>query len=221
MTWKTHVATLATLFGRMPWLLPLISFSWGWLSFMLMRRGEAFARAMALLALVGWPWLLAEPFIRKYMQRRAPGKLTNTVLNFIAQSVQQELLFFSIPLLLGATQRHAGQIVFAGVAILAALFSTIDPIYNNRIAARPLASLSFHAYCSWLVALVVLPMVVQLPLERAVPYALAFAVAWLVITLPRSLKSLTGLRQRLAWVICCITVPLLIWLLRDNIPPAG
>src|SRR5690606_18534163 len=72
-----------------------------------------------------------------------------------------------------------------------------------------------------LVALVVLPMVVQLPLERAVPYALAFAVAWLVITLPRSLSSLTGLRQRLAWVICCITVPLLLWLLRDHIPPAG
>lgn len=219
--WKDRVAALAQIFERLPWLLPLISFGWGWASFLLMRRGEEFARVLALLAFLGWPWLLVEPFIRRYLQQRAPGRLTELVLNFFAQSIQQELLFFSLPLILGATQLHVGQIVFAALAVAAALLSTIDPIYNRRIAGRPLVNLVFHAYCSWLAALVVLPMVVHLPLERALPGALLFVIAWILLTLPRSLSLLAERRQRLGWLACCVAIPLTIWLMRDNIPPAG
>ena len=109
---KARIAALDTALDRVPWLLPLFSFGWGWASFLLMRRGEEFARVLALLAFVGWPWLLAEPFLRKFLQNRTPGKLTEQVLHFIGQSVQQELLFFSLPLILGATQPHLGQIHF-------------------------------------------------------------------------------------------------------------
>lgn len=218
---KARIAALFVALDRLPWLLPLFSFCWGWLSFLLMRRGEEFARVLALLAFVGWPWLLAEPFLRRFLQNKTPDKLTELVLNFIGQSVQQELLFFSLPLIIGATQLHVGQIIFAATAVLAALISTIDPLYNRRIAGRPVIGLAFHAYCSWLAALVVLPMVVHLPLERALPYALAFVVLWLLVTLPRSLTLLPTYRQRLVWVSGCVLIPLLIWQLRQNIPAAG
>lgn len=218
---KLQIARLAALLDRAPWLLPVVSFGWGWISFMLVRRGEEFARPMAILAFIGWPWLLAEPFLRKYLQTKTPGKLTDLVLNFVGQSVQQELLFFSLPLIIGATQLDVGQIIFAAIAVSAALISTIDPLYNNRIAGRPVISLAFHGYCSWLAALVVLPMVVHLPLERALPYALVFVALWLLLTLPRSLVLLTSYRLRVLWAGSCIVIPLAIWLLRDNIPAAG
>jgi hypothetical protein len=218
---KTHIARIAGIFDRAPWLIPLFSFGWGWASFLLMRRGEDFARALAILAFIGWPWLLAEPFLRKYLQNKTPGKLTDLVLTFIGQSVQQELLFFSLPLIIGATQLHVGQILFAAIAVAAALISTIDPLYNHRIAGRPVVGLAFHAYCSWLAALVVLPLVVHWPLERALPYALIFVVLWLLLTLPRSLALLPSYRQRLAWGASCVLIPLLVWQLRDNIPAAG
>lgn len=218
---KTQIANLAGVLGRAPWLLPAISFGWGWISFLLVQRGEGVARAMAILAIVGWPWLLAEPYLRKYLQNKTPGKLTDLALNFIGQSVQQELLFFSLPLIIGATQWDVGQVLFAAVAVAAALISTIDPIYNHRIAGRPLISLAFHGYCSWLAALVVLPLVVHVPLERALPYAMLFVAVWLLLTLPRSLKLLPNYRQRIVWIAGCVLVPLTIWQVRDNIPPAG
>lgn len=218
---KARIASIVNGLDRYPWLLPAFSFAWGWISFLLMRRGEEFARILALLAFIGWPWLLAEPFLRKFLQNKTPDKLTDLLLNFIGQSVQQELLFFSLPLILGATQLHAGQIAFAAIAIAAALISTIDPLYNRRVAGRPVMSLAFHAYCSWLAALVVLPMVVHVPLERALPYALAFVVLWLLLTMPRSLALLPSYSQRAIWAGSCLLIPLLIWQLRDNIPAAG
>ncbi|MDB6060266.1 MAG: hypothetical protein JWM78_369 [Verrucomicrobiaceae bacterium] len=218
---KTRIAALAAALDSVPWLLPLLSFGWGWASFLLMRRGEDFARMLALLAFIGWPWLLAEPYLRKYLQNKMPGNLTDLALNFIGQSVQQELLFFSLPLILGATQLHVGQILFAVIAIIAALISTIDPLYNRHVAGRPILSLAFHSYCSWLAALVVLPMVIHVPLERALPYALIFVVAWLLITMPRSLPLLPDFRRRIIWAGSCLLVPFLVWMLRDNIPAAG
>lgn len=218
---KAQIAKIAGLLERAPWLVPAISFGWGWISFLLVRRGEEVARLMAILAFVGWPWLLAEPYLRKYLQDKTPGKLTDLALNFIGQSVQQELFFFSLPLIIGATQWHLGQLLFAAVAVAAALISTIDPIYNHRIAGRPVISLAFHGYCSWLAALVVLPLVVHVPLERALLYAVLFVALWLLLTLPRSLKLLPNYRQRIAWTAGCVLIPLIIWQLRDNIPAAG
>ncbi len=219
--WKRYVAAFAAWLEARPWLLPLLSFGWGWLSFVLVKRGEDFARSMAILAFIGWPWLLIEPFIRKYLERLAPGKLTKLVLDFITQSLQQELLFFSLPFILGATQLDAGQLAFAATVIAAALIGTIDPIYNRFVAERALLKLIFHAYCSWLAALVVLPMAVHLPLERALPVALIFVIAWFTITLRRTLYALNSWRERTVWVLLCIAVPCAIWFGRDNIPAAG
>jgi hypothetical protein len=214
---------LRRLFGianRLPWLLPAISFAAGWLGFLLVHRGEDLARIVALLALLGWFWLLLEPWVRRRLERRR-RRVGNFVVNFVSQSLQQELLFFSLPLLIGATQWDAGQIAFTTLVGLAALVTTVDPWYERLIAMRAARRMSFHAFCSWIAALVVLPMVLLVPVERALPLSLLGVAAWLLLTLPLSLYSLPRWRTRAAWMIGMIGVPLLLWQLRGQVPAAG
>ena len=205
---------------RWPWLLPAISFAAGWLGFLLVRRGEDLARIIAVLALLGWFWLLLEPWVRRRLERRRP-RAGNFVVNFISQSLQQELLFFSLPFLIGATQRDVGQIAFTAVVGFAALITTVDPVYERFVATRAARRMSFHAFCSWIAALVVLPMVLRLPVERALPISLLAVGAWLVLTLPLSLYSLPRWGTRLTWMMGMIGVPLLLWQLRAQLPAAG
>jgi uncharacterized protein DUF5924/DUF2914 family protein len=217
---KNVLERLAKLSARLPWLLPVASFVAGWIGFAMVRRGEDVARLMALLALAGWPWLLIEPLMRRQLEKRKPrmGKL---VANFVSQSLQQELLFFSLPFLIGATQVDIGQIVFTAIAAAAALISTIDPLYERYIATRAARRLLFHAYCSWIAALVVLPMVLLLPVERALPVSLIAVGVWLVLTAPLSLISLKSSRRKAAWVAALIVVPVVVWELRGQVPAAG
>lgn len=206
--------------NRVPWLLPLLSFAAGWIGFVMVQRGESLARLMALLALLGWLWLLFEPLVRRGLERRKP-RMGSVVVNFVSQSLQQELLFFSLPLLIGATQRDAGQIAFTVVVAVAALLCTIDPLYERWVATRAARRLLFHAYCSWIAALVVLPMVLLLPLERALPISLIAVSVWLIVTLPLSLYSLRHRGTKVAWVAGVIFVPLLLWEMRAQVPAAG
>ena len=212
-----RILRLAT---RLPWLLPVVSFAAGWVGFVMVRRGEDLAQLMALLALAGWPWLLVEPWVRRGLEKHKPhmGKLAA---NFVSQSLQQELLFFSLPLLIGATQLDAGQIAFTGLAALAALVSTIDPLYVRWVAKRAPRRLLFHAYCSWMAALVVLPMVLRLPVERALPVSLIAVSVWLVVSLPLSLRALRGGGAKALWVAGVIVVPLAFWAMRAQVPAAG
>ena len=211
---------LFTIANRWPWLLPAASFAAGWLGFLLVRRGQELARIVALLALLGWIWLLMEPWVRRRLEkrRRSAG---NFVVNFISQSLQQELLFFSLPLLIAATHRDTGQIAFTGLVGGAALVSTIDPWYERFIATRAARRMTFHAFCSWIAALVVLPMVLLVPVERALPLSLLAVGAWLLLTLPLSLYSLPRWRTRFAWMVGMAFVPLLFWELRAQVPAAG
>ena len=61
--------------------------------------------------------------------------------------------------------------------------STIDPVYERVIATRAARRMSFHAFCSWIAALVVLPMVLLVPVERALPISLLAVGGWLLLTL--------------------------------------
>jgi hypothetical protein len=214
------IGRVITFLNRVPWLLPLLSFAAGWLGFVMVQRGESVARLIALLALLGWLWLLIEPLVRRRLERRKP-RMGKFVVNFVSQSLQQELLFFSLPLLIGATQLDTGQIIFTVVVGVAAVLSTIDPLYERWVAARAARRLLFHAYCSWIAALVVLPMVLQVPLERALPISLGAVFVWLVVTLPLSLYSLRRRTSKAVWVAGVILVPLLLWELRGQVPAAG
>jgi hypothetical protein len=200
--------------------LPAASFAAGWIGFVMVQRGEGLARLIALLALLGWPWLVIEPWVRRRLETRR-RRLGNVVVNFVSQSLQQELLFFSLPLLIGATQRDAGQIAFTGLTAAAAALSTIDPLYERYVATRAARRLLFHAYCSWIAALVALPMVLLLPVERALPISIAAVAVWLVLTLPQALLSLRSTPARAAWVAGVILAPLSLWELRPHVPAAG
>ncbi len=186
----------------------------------MVRRGAGAARWIAMLALLGWVWLLIEPLVRQRLERHKAGA-GNFVVNFVSQSLQQELLFFTLPLMIGATQQDVGQMVFTAIAATAAVISTIDPLYERYIATRAVRRLAFHGYCSWIAALVVLPMVLRLPLERALPMSLAAIAGWWVLTLPLSLASLRGPRQKVAWIASLLLLPMLLWVLRGNVPAAG
>jgi len=217
---KSVFLRLLTLERRYPWVLPLASFLSGWLGFAMVKRGEGLAQIVAVLALLGWLWLLIEPWIRQRIERKRP-RAGNLVVNFVTQSLQQELLFFSLPFLIGATQLDVGQLAFTALVALAALLSTIDPVYERVIAKRAARRMSFHAFCSWIAALVVLPMATSMPVEQALPISLIGATAWLLLTLPLSLRSLPRLRNQLVWIVGMIGVPILFWQLRAQVPAAG
>jgi hypothetical protein len=218
--WLERLRRLSKWHEKVPWLLPATSFVAGWIGFVMVRRGADWARLVAMLALLGWGWLLIEPVVRRLLEQRK-RRLGRFVANFVSQSLQQELLFFSLPFVIGATQWDAGQIAFAGLVGAAALVSTIDPLYERLVARRAARRLLFHAYCSWIAALVVLPMVLLVPLEQALPVSLGAVTAWLVLTFPLSWRSLRTWRARTAWLASVIVVPIVVWQLRGQVPAAG
>lgn len=205
---------------RVPWLIPTISFISGAIGFAMVKRGADLARVIAVIALVGWLWLLIEPLVRRYLEGRRSG-IGKFVSNFLTQSLQQEMLFFSLPFLFGSIQRDAGQITFLSIAACAALLTALDPLYERWIAARAATRLLFHAYCSLIAAVVVVPMVVHLSLEEALPLSLGAVSIWLLLTAPMSLRSLRSTRHKVIWVACSMLAPLLVWVLRAHVPPAG
>jgi hypothetical protein len=218
--WKQRLEKLQKLATRLPWLLPLVSFAAGWIGFVMVRRGAEMARYIAALAILGWLWLLIEPLVRRYMER-IHSQLTGLVVNFITQSIQQELLFFSLPFLVGALQLDVGQIIFTALVAIAALVSTVDPLFERHIAGSSATGIAFHAYCTWIAALVALPMVAHVPLERALPLACALTGAWIVLTLPKLWAALRTRRKKIVWITCLLLAPLLLWSLRGHVPAAG
>ena len=214
------IARVAAILQRVPWLIPAFSFASGWLSFILVRRGEGLARWIAAVTLLSWLWLLVESVVRRSLERRRPG-LGKFVSSFLSQSLQQEMLFFALPFLLGATQRDVGQIAFTLLAVAAAVLATLDAIYVRYVASRVAGRMLFQAYCSVIAAVVVLPMVVHLPVERALPITLVAVAAWLLLSVPVSLGAPRTRQQALLWIGSAVVAPLALWLLRGQVPAAG
>ena len=131
-------------------------------------------------------------------------------------------LFFSLPFVIGATQSDLGQIAFAASVGVAALVSTIDPLYERWIAKRAARRLLFHAYCSWIAALVVLPMVL-LAAARA-GFAVVACAPWSSGSCSRcrcrGARCVLGVRGT-AWLASVIVVPIVVWELRAQVPAAG
>jgi hypothetical protein len=201
-------------------LVPAISFTSGVIGFVMVKRGTDLARVVAVIALAGWLWLLIEPLVRRFLERRRSG-IGKFVANLLTQSLQQEMLFFGLPFLFGAMQRDVGQIAFVAIAVCAALLTALDPLYERWVASRAATRLLFHAYCSLIAAVVVVPMVVHLSLEETLPLALGAVGVWLLLTAPMSLRSLRSTRLKVTWIACSLLAPLLLWGLRAHIPPAG
>jgi hypothetical protein len=205
---------------RYPWLLPLTSFVVGWAGYWLIERGPQLARWIALLALLSWPWLLLESLFGRWLQTWSKGRLSPRLTAFVTQSVQQEMLFFALPFVLGALRPSLGQLLFGLLLAAAALFSTLDPLYH-RWAGRGGRGfgLAFQTYCTFITALVVLPLALHLPVERAVAVALLIALLAMVSGLP---GLLYGGRPRELIAVAAMALLLALGLpLRAWIPPAG
>ncbi|MDB5972133.1 MAG: hypothetical protein JWQ90_4583 [Hydrocarboniphaga sp.] len=215
------LARVLSLLDRYPWLLPLGSFVAGAASYFMVRRGETLARSIAIVALLGWPWLLVQGWLHRYLIRRFNSRWTPYALQMVTQSIQQEVLFFALPFIIGATQRDWGQWLFTSLACVAALVSTLDPIYEKRIAQRPALGMLFHAYCSFVCALVVIPIALKVQLENALPLALAITGLWLLLGLPRVWSDLSTQRARTLGLTGLLLAPFLLWLLRAHVPAAG
>lgn len=213
------------LLHRHPLLLPVASFAFGVGSFLLVQRGEHMARVMAVIALLGWPWLLAEGVLGRWFARRTRGRLPEATARFITQQVQQELLFFSLPFLFTAMSAAApGQIAFVIAAGALAVASAIDPLYWHRIAPNPALSMAFHGGCSFVASLVTLPLAVHLPVEQALPIAFGITALTLLLSLVALLRQTAdGAAKRRCLAVGTIAAALLVlmWLGRAAIPPAG
>ena len=218
--WSRLIERALAFLQRRPWLLPLLSFSAGWISFALVQRGERMARGIAVLVLLGWIGLLAEDFLSSWIVRLSRGQLSEKLLYFATQSLQQEIFFFALPFLIGATHGDPGQMIFCGIVVIAALASTLDPIYMTRIASAGSSSVLFHAFCSFLAGLVVLPIALQLPLEKAVPLSLALTAALSLLCVPRMFAGVSRRRGMLR-IGVVLTLLVLTWFARSHIPPAG
>lgn len=212
--------TLNTFLQRHPWLVPLLSFGVGWASFLLVQRGENLARFIAALVVLAWPWLMAEELLGAWLVKRTQGRISAGLLQFITQSLQLEILFFCLPFLIVATNQDLGQMVFTGIAVAATLVCTLDPIYMRRIAGDTLTHIAFQGFCSFLAGLVLLPIVMQWPLEVAIPLAWALTGVMLLIGLPSMLSAVSPWRRilRLALVAGAL---LGLWVFRAHIPPAN
>ncbi|ROH88791.1 DUF2914 domain-containing protein [Stagnimonas aquatica] len=208
---------------RRPWLLPLASFVLGWAGYLLIERGPQLARWVALLALLSWPWMLLDNLFGRWLQRASKGRLSPRLTAFVTQSVQQEMLFFALPFVLGALRMSLGHVLFALLLGAAALFSTLDPLYH-RWAGRGGSGLgiAFQAYCTFITALVVLPLALHLPVERAVPVAVLIALLAMAAGLPRLLRQGAAGAPRELLPVATMALLLLLGLpLRAWIPPAG
>ncbi|MGQ0501944.1 MAG: DUF5924 family protein [Panacagrimonas sp.] len=223
--WFAHgrewLARSRAFLDRFPWLLPTASFAFGWVGFFLFQRGEHLARVIALIAVLGWPWLFAENLLGRWLVARSHGRLSIGAVRFVTQQIQQEILFFALPFLFGASLWVPGHVVFMAVAVAVAIVISIDPIYLHRLAPHAGLSSALHAYCTFIAALVVLPVALHLPLDEALPLSLLITMASLLASLPRMLLSVGQLWMRLAGCGLLVFALALSWSFRGWIPPAG
>lgn len=220
--WARRIAALLAWLDRHPWLLPLLSFSAGWIGYWLVQRGPELARGIAIAALLLWPWMLLENLFGRWLQKLSRGLLPPTLAPFVTQTVQQELLFFVLPFVIGAWSSNWGQGGFAVLVAAVALFSTLDPLYHRWVGRSAAGSIAFQAFCTFVTALVVLPVALHLPVEQAVPWSVAIALLAMLAGLPRLVQ--TGEWKR--WRSLALIAAMAAWLgsalpLRPWIPPLG
>lgn len=201
-------------------LLPLASLIAGWGSYLLVERSAAMAQAIGIMVLASWIWILAEPLLGRLLRHISRGRLSPRLLPLVTQSLQQETLFFALPFVAAATVWSSAQPVFLGLVALAALVTTLDHIYLDRICPRPGRLLLFQAFCAFVAALVIVP----LALHRDTGSALEMAGGLMLVgLLPGALRWMHELRAR-TWLRGSAVALLLLaagWGLRSHIPAVG
>ncbi len=204
---------------RLGWIWPLLGFIAGSASYVLVQREDELAKVIAVAMLAGWTWLCVQPSIRHKFDTIGGTRINKAAINRVTQSVQQGILFFSLPILVLSTQAlDYGQVIVTGFVVLAAVLSTIDSVYEKFIASRQLPFVAFHCLCSFVSSLIVLPIVIRIPMEQSFNIALLLVVLWLVAGAPISRRH-NEISLRI--FIMALMFPLLAWSVKGHIPPAG
>ncbi|WP_202966601.1 DUF5924 family protein [Cellvibrio sp. OA-2007] len=218
-TLKGWVPRVVAITERVPWAIPLFGFGSGLASFFLVERKEEIAQFIAVMMLASWCWLTLEKVLRRYFARWFGVQLPPPVLNYFAQIVHQESLFFIIPFFFITTAWNSGQMVFTGLLLVSAFISIIDPLYFRWLAPRRWLYFSFHGVTLFAVLLTALPIIFQLPTWKSYIWSLAIALA---ITLPNVASELAWRwwQRTLAIILLAAVVTLLALVLRPWVPPA-
>ncbi|MBA4742116.1 MAG: DUF2914 domain-containing protein [Azoarcus sp.] len=216
---KTRVLRLVVTLRRYKGLLALFGFFSGVASFMLVDRQEDFARVIALIMLVSWPWLLLENVLRRWLDVRFHFRLPAPVLRYATQMIHQESLFFVLPFLFIATTWTSGQAVFTGLIICAALISLIDPVYYKWLAPRRWLFLGFHTLALFVVLLTALPILLNVPTHETYLYALFAAVLLSFPSLAAVIRARTHWRGLLLAVLV-VALGAFGWVGRFWVPPS-
>lgn len=200
--------------------MPAASFLAGCASYVLVERSAALAQAVGAMVLASWCWILAEPLLAGYLRRLSKGRASPVVLRMVTQSLHQETLFFALPFVWGATHWQSSQPVFFALVALAAVATTIDRIYLDRICAVPWRALTFQAFCAFVAALVVVPLALHWDTQQALRLAGALMLLGLLPAIGQAIRQQAVRR----WGAAALVLAGLLgsgWLLRAGIPPVG
>ncbi|GAC1625959.1 MAG: DUF5924 family protein [Nevskia sp.] len=215
----TRIETLVALLERHRRPLAVATFGFGVGSFLLVQRHEWLARWIAGLLLLGWLLMLFEGLIARWLAGGRWARLSPLMLRLAMQQVHQETFFFCLPFFLATTTWHSTQAVFTVLITAAGLCSMWDPLYFDRIAARPALYLAFHALAMYTAALTVGPLLLQLSTAQTLALS---SIVIAVFAMP-SLAQLTehrGLRGGLLLMAGAAAFGAAAWLLRAHVPPA-
>ncbi|WP_201752530.1 DUF5924 family protein [Pseudomonas knackmussii] len=199
--WKNRVqrviALVLSLLERYPHVVALFGFCSGLFSFMMVDRHRAgFARAMAIVMLVSWLWLMLENLLTERVRKRFGWSVPPGLLRYATQLIHQESLFFVLPFFFVTTTWNSGQAVFTGALAIAGLISITDPIYYKWLAGRRWTFLGYHTLTLFAVLLTALPIILQLSTPESYKWALGIAVA---LSFP-SLVVSVGIHKWWRWV---------------------
>ncbi len=217
---QTRLEPFIAYIQRYPRLLALISFVMGVGSFFLVNRQNRSAGLIATVLLVSWVWLMLENLITHKLAQRFNLAISPVLLRYITQLIHQESYFFVIPFFLVTTTWNSGQPVFIGLLVLAALSSTIDPLYYRWLAKHKMLFMGFHTLALFSVLLTALPVILQLTTTETYAFATGCTV---ILALPTLLRLLAEDRTWLVFLRLLTLVLALssfLWVMRFWVPPA-
>jgi Family of unknown function (DUF5924)/Protein of unknown function (DUF2914) len=212
---------LIQLSNRFPWALPLFGFVSGVASFFLVeRKQEEFAQAIAALMLVGWVWLMLEPLLTQLFGRWFKCDIPPVALRYITQLMHQESLCFVIPFFVLTTAWNTGQAVFTGVLIVALIVSITDYLYYSWLAPRRWLYFIFHGVTLFAVLVTTLPLLFQMPTPKS--YLLALLISTVLTSIGAMLDNNHHfLRKAVVATSLIVFVSSFGYCVRPWVPPAS
>ena len=224
LIWKERVQRLITLvlglLQRYPRLIALFGFCSGVFSFVMVDRHRAgFARAMAIVMLVSWIWLMLENLLTKRFKSRFGWEVPPGLLRYATQLIHQESLFFCLPFFFVTTTWNSGQALFTGVLTLAGLAAITDPVYYKFLSVRRWTFLGYHTLTLFAVLLTALPIILHLSTPQAYVWSLGVAAVLSFPSLIGSLK-LAGWRRWLISLMLMLVLGAVGWQARLWVPPS-